>query len=633
MKTDIKRYKLFNKYTRGLVLFTGDMLAVILSCIIAFSILSPLIGDDHSFLMGYSALMVGSILAGLAFFKMYLVTWRYTGLRELIRIILGITAGGLFTVVLSNIIWDPGVFELDYMALVLVNSILLISAFRISKRVFIELIDLPGRDKKQVVILGAETQGEQILRDIRRNSKWNLFVHALFDDRSIEGVMIHGVRCRGGIQEMYQYLEATPIEMMIVAYPEIPKSRLKEIIDRVKTIRPKLEIKVLPSFHHLTDDPVGVKNIRDISIEDILGREPVNLDMNSISASITNKTVIVTGAGGSIGSELVRQCAKLKPSRLIALDIDETELFHIENELKSSGVDLIPCVASVIDEQKIDLILDLYQPDVIFHAAAYKHVPMLESYPEEAVKVNIGGTQILAELACKYMVDKFVMISTDKAVNPTNVMGATKRVAEEICMSYNGECVTKFISVRFGNVLGSRGSVVPLFMEQISNGGPLTITDVDMKRYFMTIPEAVLLVMQAGSMGKGGEVFVLDMGEPVKIIDMAHDLIRLHGLEPEKDIPIKITGLRPGEKLFEELLNAEEGVIETDHREIFKAICSRKLTRIELEMKIRKLFELIENGSSSSLRPRLQEIVPTYNYKKDLMSHSTSGQIENHPEN
>jgi len=633
MKTDIKRYKLFNKYTRGLVLFTGDMLAVILSCIIAFSILSPLIGDDHSFLMGYSALMVGSILAGLAFFKMYLVTWRYTGLRELIRIILGITAGGLFTVVLSNIIWEPGVFELDYMALVLVNSILLISAFRISKRVFIELIDLPGRDKKQVVILGAETQGEQILRDIRRNSKWNLFVHALFDDRSIEGVMIHGVRCRGGIQEMYQYLEATPIEMMIVAYPEIPKSRLKEIIDRVRTIRPKLEIKVLPSFHHLTDDPVGVKNIRDISIEDILGREPVNLDMNSISASITNKTVIVTGAGGSIGSELVRQCAKLKPSRLIALDIDETELFHIENELKSSGVDLIPCVASVIDEQKIDLILDLYQPDVIFHAAAYKHVPMLESYPEEAVKVNIGGTQILAELACKYMVDKFVMISTDKAVNPTNVMGATKRVAEEICMSYNGECVTKFISVRFGNVLGSRGSVVPLFMEQISNGGPLTITDVDMKRYFMTIPEAVLLVMQAGSMGKGGEVFVLDMGEPVKIIDMAHDLIRLHGLEPEKDIPIKITGLRPGEKLFEELLNAEEGVIETDHREIFKAVCSRKLTRIELEMKIRKLFELIENGSSSSLRPRLQEIVPTYKYKKDLMSHSTSGQIENHPEN
>jgi FlaA1/EpsC-like NDP-sugar epimerase len=635
MKSEIiKRYKLFNKYTRGLVLFTGDMVAVIFSCIIAFAILSPLIGDDHSYVMRYSALMVGSILAGLAFFKMYLVTWRYTGLRELIRILLGITAGGLFTVILSNIIWEPGVFELDYMALVLVNSILLISAFRISKRVVIELIDLPGRDKKQVIILGAGTEGEQILRDIRRNSKWNLFVHALFDDRSIEGVMIHGVRCRGGIREMYQYLEATPIEMMIVAYPEIPKSKLKEVIDRVKTIRPKMEIKVLPSFHHLTDDPVGVKNIRDISIEDILGREPVSLDMNSISESITGKTVIVTGAGGSIGSELVRQCVKLKPSRLIALDIDETELFHIENELKSSGVDVIPCVASVIDEQKIDLILDLYQPDVIFHAAAYKHVPMLESYPEEAVKVNVGGTRILAELACKYMVDKFVMVSTDKAVNPTNVMGATKRVAEEVCMSFNGECVTKFISVRFGNVLGSRGSVVPLFMEQIRNGGPLTVTDVEMKRYFMTIPEAVLLVMQAGSMGKGGEVFVLDMGEPVKIIDMAYDLIRLHGLEPEKDIPIKITGLRPGEKLFEELLNAEEGVLKTDHVEIFKAICSTKLTKIELEMKIDKLFELIENGSSSSLRPRLQEIVPTYTYKSGLVSQGSSDQkVESHQGN
>lgn len=631
MKTEtIKRYKLFNKYTRGLVLFTGDMLAVIFSCLIAYSILSPLMGNNYSNLIGYSALMVGSILAGLAFFKMYLVTWRYTGLRELIRIVLGITAGGLFTVIFSNIIWEPGAFELDYMALVLVNSILLISAFRISKRVVIELVDFPGKDKKQAVILGAGTQGEQILRDIRRNSKWDLFVHALFDDRSIEGVMIHGVRCRGGIDEMYQYLESTPIEMLIVAYPELSKRKLKEIIDRVRSIRPKMEIKVLPSFHHLSDDPVGVKNIRDISIEDILGRKPVNLDMNSIAASVRDKTVLVTGAGGSIGSELVRQCVKLKPNRLIALDIDETELFHIENELKSSGVEIIPCVASVVDEQKIDLILELYEPDIIFHAAAYKHVPMLESYPEEAVKVNVGGTRILAELSCKHMVDKFVMVSTDKAVNPTNVMGATKRVAEEICMSFNGECITKFISVRFGNVLGSRGSVVPLFMEQISNGGPLTITDPDMKRYFMTIPEAVLLVMQAGSMGEGGEVFVLDMGEPVKIMDMAYDLIRLHGLEPEKDIPIKITGLRPGEKLFEELLNAEEGVIKTKHIEIFKAICSRKLTKIELEMKLDKLFELVKNGSSSSLRPRLQEIVPTYTYKKDLISYRTQGHIESH---
>ncbi len=613
-----KKYKFLNKYTRGAVLLTGDMIGIILSCAIAYQLLFTVLEEQFSSVIGYSLLMIVSILSGLGLFKMYVVTWRYTGLRELIRLALGITAGGLFTVVVSNILWEPGHTELNYMALVLANSILLIGAFRISKRVVIEMIDLPGKDKKHTVLLGGGSEGEQILRDIRRNSSWNLFVHAIFDERSIPGVMIHGVHCRGGIGDMYKYIESSPVEMLIVAYPELPKKELRDVIDRVKSLRPKMEIKILPSFHHLTADPVGIKNIRDISIEDVLGRDPVTLDMQSITDSITNRTVLVTGAGGSIGSELVRQCIKLNPARIIALDVDETEIFHVENELKHSDVNLIPCVASVIDEHKMDRILNFYRPDVIFHAAAYKHVPMLESYPEEAVKVNIGGTRNIAELACKYMVDKFVMISTDKAVNPTNVMGATKRVAEEICMSFNDECVTKFISVRFGNVLGSRGSVVPLFMDQIKNGGPVTLTDKRMKRYFMTIPEAVLLVMQAGSMGEGGEVFVLDMGEPVKIIDMAHDLIRLHGLEPDVDIDIKVTGLRPGEKLFEELLNAEEGVLKTEHVEIFKAVCSRKLSKLELEMKITNLFNLIEKDATSSLRGSLQEIVPTYTFKDEL---------------
>jgi FlaA1/EpsC-like NDP-sugar epimerase len=615
-----KRYKYLNKYTRGIVLLAGDLIAVIAACIIAFGILAPLITNEHPYLFAYSVLMVFSVITGLAAFKMYVVTWRYTGLRELMRLLLGVTAGGLATVVLANIWWNPGSVELDYMALVMVNSILLIGGFRISKRVLIELIGMPGKDKKHVIIFGAETEGEQILRDIRRNNGWKLHVHALFDDRAIPGVMIHDVPCRGGIDEMFSYLKENPVEMLIVAYPELPKKDLKEIIDSVRQIRPKLEIKVLPSFLHLSDDPVGVKNIRDISIEDILGREPVSLDMDSIEASIHEKVVLVTGAGGSIGGELVRQCVKLKPARLIALDIDETELFHIDNELKDQGIEVIPCVASIIDERKIDQILELYRPDIIFHAAAYKHVPMLESYPEEAVKVNIGGTRLLAELASRYMVDKFVMVSTDKAVNPTNVMGATKRAAEEICMSFNGDCVTKFISVRFGNVLGSRGSVVPLFIEQIKKGGPVTVTDTEMERYFMTIPEAVLLVMQAGSMGDGGEVFVLDMGEPVKIMDMAQDLIRLHGLEPGKDIQIEVTGLRPGEKLYEELLNAEEGVLKTEHVEIFKAKCSQKLPKFELDLKIQHLIDQIETGNPNLIRCRLKELVPTYSYSSKLES-------------
>ncbi len=273
-------------------------------------------------------------------------------------------------------------------------------------------------------------------------------------------------------------------------------------------------------------------------------------------------------------------------------------------------------MASVTDDQKIDQILSRYQPEVIFHAAAYKHVPMMESFPEEAIKVNVGGTKTIARLACKHKVDKFIMVSTDKAVNPTNVMGATKRVAEEICMAYNDTGLTKFVSVRFGNVLGSRGSVVPLFIEQIKNGGPITVTDPEMKRYFMTIPEAVLLVMEAGSMGKGGEVFVLDMGEPVKIMDMARDLIRLHNLEPGKDIEIEISGLRPGEKLFEELLNAEEGVSETDHKEIFKAVCSRKMTHEELDAKIAQLFDDLGSDNPESVRSLLKTIVPTYSYNK-----------------
>ena len=416
---------------------------------------------------------------------------------------------------------------------------------------------------------------------------------------------------------MLEYIKKFPVDQLIVAFPEYPKKDLKAIIEDVKSIRPAMDIKILPSFHSLTADPVGVEQIRDISFEDILGREPVKIDMASLEASIAGKTVMVTGAGGSIGSELVRQCANLKPAKLVALDIDETELFYIENEFKNSENQVIPCVASITDEQKIDRILDRLKPDVIFHAAAYKHVPMMESFPEEAIKVNIGGTKLLASMACKHEVDKFVMVSTDKAVNPTNVMGATKRVAEEVCMAYNNNCLTKFISVRFGNVLGSRGSVVPLFIDQIKNGGPVTVTDPGMKRYFMTIPEAVLLVMQAGSMGEGGEVFVLDMGEPVKILDMAKDLIRLHSMEPDRDIQIRITGLRPGEKLFEELLNAEEGVLETEHEEIFKAICSRRLSSEELERNINLLFSLLKNGNTAeSVRDQLKMMVPTYSYKK-----------------
>ena len=618
MRTELyeNKPKYKNKYTRGIFLLIGDAFSLLLSAVLVYGLLMPLIAEYKSFPVEHTLITIGSVLAGLMIFRMYMVNWRYTSLNDLGRIILGITLGGGLSFGLSHSLIGMESYEAMFMTLALSNSVLTISGFRISKRMYLGLIKSQNKENRHAIIFGGESEGEQILRDILTNDNWNLTVHGIFDDRVMPGLLLHGVRVMGGKDEMIEYIKTCPVDQLIVAFPQYPKKDLKEIIDKVKTIRPNVDIKVLPSFHSLTDNPVGFEHVREISIEDVLGREPVTIDFQSIKDSITDKTVMVTGGGGSIGSELVRQCANLKPATLIALDIDETELFHIENEFKNTDTHVIPCVASITDSKKIDKVLERYQPEVIFHAAAYKHVPMMESFPGEAIKVNIGGTRLLASLACKHKVDKFIMVSTDKAVNPANVMGATKRVAEEICMAYNGTCITKFISVRFGNVLGSRGSVVPLFIKQIKDGGPVTITDPEMMRYFMTIPEAVLLVMQAGSLGKGGEVFVLDMGEPVKILDMAKELIRLHGLEPYRDIPITITGLRPGEKLFEELLNAEEGVIETEHEEIFKAICSRKLSSSMLEKRIDQLFNLLETDNKDAVRTLLKSIVPTYVYSE-----------------
>jgi FlaA1/EpsC-like NDP-sugar epimerase len=498
-----------------------------------------------------------------------------------------------------------------------------IGLFRLSKRLYVEVLQRPSNVEKHAVIFGAGNSGEQILREIKRNPEWGIEVDGLFDDDSnLHGLRLHGVQVSGDREALYEYLNYSLASQLIIAAPSMAKQKVRDLVEHVKEVQPDIQIKILPSFHRITDEAIGYKQLRDIRLEDVLGRDAVDLDTDAIDRDVHGKTVLVTGGAGSIGSEIVRQVLKFEPTQVLAVDIDETELFYLQRELSDQYADqMTPVVADVTDASKLRRILEEHRPEVIYHAAAYKHVPMMEKYPDEAIRVNIGGTRNLAELADQYGVEKMVMISTDKAVNPTSVMGATKRVAEQICLFLNEESDTQYISVRFGNVLGSRGSVVPIFMEQIQNGGPITVTHEDMKRYFMTIPEAVLLVMQAGANGQGGEVFVLDMGEPVKIMDLAKELIRMQDLEPNVDIPIEITGLRPGEKLYEELLTAEEGVDSTRHEQIFKA---RGLTIMDYDStvgRIEQLMHLLASNNGGQRRIRLKQelkkLVPSFHNPND----------------
>lgn len=606
---------IFKRYTqRAFFFITGDALAVLLSFLISVFILTAVSDYSGGIPFQFVSIYLVLTLISLSFFKMYRVSWRFTSLRELLMMISALTIAAITFGSFLLLTGQGNNFHLSLLAITYLQSILYIGAFRISKRLSLEIFQNQHHEKRAIVF-GAGNAGDQIMRDIKRHKHWNLNIVAVFDDaENLHGLSMHGVPIKGDRNKMIQFLRYTDIDELIIAIPSLPKHELKSVIKRIKNVKPNLKVKVLPSFHLLSDDPVGVKNIREISIDDILGREPAKIDMDSIRSSIEGETVLITGAGGSIGREIVRQCVSLNAGKLITLDIDETEVFHIQKEFENADGKIIPCVANIMDEDRISRLLREEKPNIIFHAAAYKHVPMMEDFPEEAIKVNVKGTQVLARLSCMHEVEKFVLISTDKAVNPTNVMGATKRIAEEICLAHNDLGMTKFISVRFGNVLGSRGSVVPIFIDQIRNGGPVTITHPEVKRYFMTIPEAVLLVMQAGEMGKGGEVFVLDMGEPVKILDMAKQLIQLHGLVPDKDIPIEFIGLRPGEKMFEELLKAEEGVEQTAHELIHKAICRKDVNTDELTMVISQMLDKIEIGDIDSLRHFIKKIVPTYSY-------------------
>ncbi|HAT89212.1 MAG TPA: nucleoside-diphosphate sugar epimerase [Roseburia sp.] len=473
-----------------------------------------------------------------------------------------------------------------------------------------------GVYRRNVLVIGAGEAGNQLIKEIN-NSRYvrKKVVGVIDDDKTKIGNYIHGAKVVGDRSCIRDKVLELHVHEIIIAMPSASPKQMKGILDICKETG--CELKRLPGIYQLVNGEVGISKLKDVDVNDLLGREPVTVDLESIMGYVSGKIIMVTGGGGSIGSELCRQIAGHKPKQLIILDIYENTTYDIQNELKVKfpELDLVVLIGSVRNTNRMNWIFETYHPEIIYHAAAHKHVPLMEESPNEAIKNNVLGTWKIVQAADHYHVKRFVMISTDKAVNPTNIMGASKRICEMIIQTYNKRSDTEYVAVRFGNVLGSNGSVIPLFKKQIERGGPVTVTDPNIVRYFMTIPEAVSLVLQAGAYAKGGEIFVLDMGEPVKILDLAKNLILLSGHKPDEDIQIVFTGLRPGEKLYEEMLMDEEGLQDTENNliHIGKPI---ELDEEKFLNQLEKLKEYVVT-EPSDIREWVKEIVPTYQPKEE----------------
>ena len=471
------------------------------------------------------------------------------------------------------------------------------------------------RNASKVMVIGAGEAGNTVIKELVNSTYCTMSVKCIIDDNSSKwGQFIQGIKIVGGSDKIVESAAFYGIDEIIIAIPSANRATMRELVEICKETNCKL--RTLPGIYQLVNGEVNVSKLRDVDVEDLLGRDPIKVDMESIYNYVKGKVILVTGGGGSIGSELCRQIAGHEPKQLIIVDIYENNAYDIQQELKYKypNLDLVVLIASVRNTNRMNHIMEKYHPDIIYHAAAHKHVPLMEDSPNEAIKNNVFGTWKTAQAAVQYGVKKFVMISTDKAVNPTNIMGASKRICEMIIQTYNRHYDTEFVAVRFGNVLGSNGSVIPLFKRQIMAGGPVTVTHPDIIRYFMTIPEAVSLVLQAGVYAKGGEIFVLDMGEPVKILDLAKNLIRLSGYKVDEDIKIEFTGLRPGEKLYEELLMNEEGLTDTENKliHIGKPI---EFDEVKFYAQLYSLEKAVDM-ECEDVRPMIQEIVPTYVPKK-----------------
>jgi FlaA1/EpsC-like NDP-sugar epimerase len=560
------------------------------------------------------ALRLGAFLAAGLFHGL----WRYTGVRDLIAIFAANTVSTLVFVL--AMIAGLGPIPRSIPLIEWLCSLVLVGGARFVIRAAWTMLRAEGAERKErrrILIIGAGDAGEMLLREIRKSQRARYeVVGFLDDDPQKRGAQIHGVRVFGPLERLPRKVQRFSVDEVLIAIPSAKGAHVRRIVDLCKSTG--IRFRTMPGLDHLIDGRVTVAQLRDVAIDDLLGRDPVELDNRAISAAMDGHVVMISGAGGSIGSEICRQVCHFNPARLILVDRAENALFNIHRELVARYPDrmLVPCIADVGDASRMAEIFAEERPTVVFHAAAHKHVPMMEWNPGEAVKNNVFGTKTLADLSHRYRVQRFVMISTDKAVNPTSVMGVAKRVAEIYVQALSQRSETKFVTVRFGNVLGSAGSVIPIFKEQIANGGPVTVTHPEMRRYFMTIPEASQLVLQAGTMGNGGEIFILDMGQPVRIADLAKDLITLSGLEPGRDIEIRFTGIRPGEKLFEEIAVDAESAEKTRHPKIFvgrfRPHAWEKVQRWMTEL------DALVDARPAQVRAKLADVVPEYGPGPDV---------------
>lgn len=617
---------------RRMALILIDAALVNLSYLLAFYFrFNQDIPEEYLMNFKKSVLLVTVLYLGaLSFFKLYESLWIYASIDEFLMAIGGCAIGSFLSTGFGRLLGQG--IPLDVAILAGAFSAMLILGFRISFRVYrrflFEKVNIDKSNFQRVMVIGAGKCGNLMIKEMQLHWEMQLNPLVVIDDNKLKiGRSISGVRVMGNRDRILELSELHEIDLIIIAIAALDQQSKDSIIDICKKTRCRL--KIVPGIYEMLASKSGIEQIRDVNVEDLLGRAAIELELEGASDYIRGRAVLVTGGGGSIGSELCRQIAKHSPKKLLILDNYENNAYDIQNELwrKHPKLAMKVLIATIRDQNRVDEIFQLYQPDIVFHAAAHKHVPLMEDNPSEAVKNNVFGTLNVIKCAEKYGASHFVLISTDKAVNPTNVMGATKRICEMLVQAINKNSKTEFVAVRFGNVLGSNGSVIPLFKKQIAQGGPITITDENIIRFFMTIPEATQLVLQATAFAKGGEIFILDMGKPVRIYDLACDLTRLSGLEPGKDIQIEFTGLRPGEKLFEEVLMDEEGIEKTSSEKIFVAK-PLDIEQQQLLEQLEQLKKIADHGDSVQLVEQLKRIVPTYS--EQLHDEVAAG--KHHPE-